>query len=84
MLKDECGLPFACVVQPFARVEDAPLSKPAIVRAKDIGRCRQCYACVHTSLLAVLWVSGARASRHPANTAACKFICKAAGHAAGM
>ena len=63
-LKDECGLPFACVVQPFARVEEAPLSKPAIVRAQDIGRCRQCYACVQPSLLTVSCVSCAHASRH--------------------
>ena len=44
-LKDESGLPFACVVQPFAKAEDAPLSKPSAVRAKEVGRCRHCYAC---------------------------------------
>ena len=76
-LKDECGLPFACVVQPFARVEEAPLSKPAIVRAQDIGRCRQCYACVQPSLLTVSCVSCAHASRHTC-------MCQPAERAAGM
>ncbi|KAK9831909.1 hypothetical protein WJX81_008153 [Elliptochloris bilobata] len=46
-LKDESGLPFACVVQPFAKAEDAPLIKPSAVRARDVGRCRHCFAYVN-------------------------------------
>ncbi len=41
-LKEACGLPWACVVQPFA-----PLPSPEgqeEVAAADISRCHECYA----------------------------------------
>jgi hypothetical protein len=43
-LKDACGLPFACVAQPFARSRLAPLDAPCELKAKEIARCTDCYA----------------------------------------
>ena len=43
VLKEECGLPFACVVQPFHAL-DEKLDRPEIVRAEEIGRCSACFS----------------------------------------
>jgi hypothetical protein len=42
-LKDDCGLPFACVVQPFAKSEILPLEQPPAVSKKDVSRCYSCH-----------------------------------------
>lgn len=46
-LKDECGLPFACVAQPFARSRFTSLDRPCELKAKDIARCSECYAYIN-------------------------------------
>lgn len=56
-LKEACGLPFACVVQPFA---PAPAALPAeeVVAASDISRCHECYAyiCPQSAFQRTGWV----------------------------
>lgn len=42
-LKDDCGLPFSCVFQPYAKVE----KDLQLVPHSDLGRCRYCYAYVN-------------------------------------
>ena len=41
-LKEACGLPWACVVQPFAPVHSSEGQEE--VAAADISRCHECYA----------------------------------------
>ncbi len=43
-MKDQCGLPFACVVEPFAKMATPSISKDSVVLAQDVGRCSECYA----------------------------------------
>ncbi len=43
-LKDECGLPFACIVQPFARSKYASDDRPVELEANKVPRCGDCYA----------------------------------------
>ena len=43
-LKEACGLPFATVVQPFARLEHLPLEQTPTVTEGELGRCQECYA----------------------------------------
>ena len=43
-LKDACSLPFACVVQPFAKLQHLPLESTPVTNAGDVGRCHECYA----------------------------------------
>jgi hypothetical protein len=53
-LKDQCGLPFGCVVRPLARTLDAAstdnrprdLAEPPLPRAADVARCQECYGYV--------------------------------------
>ncbi|KAL0031778.1 hypothetical protein WJX79_006935 [Trebouxia sp. C0005] len=46
-LKDACSLPFACVVQPFAKLLHLPLDKVPVTQAGSVGRCQECYAYVN-------------------------------------
>lgn len=48
-LKEECGLPFACAVQPFAEPPEPTTSGG--VEADDIARCSKCFAYGTLSLL---------------------------------
>ena len=43
-LRDACSLPFACVVQPFAKLQQLTHDSTPVTQAEDVGRCRECYA----------------------------------------
>jgi len=43
-LKDECGLPFGCVVRPFCKTNRAPLDATELPQAENVCRCTECYA----------------------------------------
>ncbi|KAK9823450.1 hypothetical protein WJX72_002854 [[Myrmecia] bisecta] len=45
-LKEECGLPFACVVQPFAKDNNLLDTTPS-TKLEDLGRCAECYSYVN-------------------------------------
>jgi len=56
-LKDQCGLPFGCVVRPLARSLDNPTATSsssngdaaagtALPRASEVARCQECYGYV--------------------------------------
>ena len=64
-MKDQCGLPFSCVVEPFAKVASPSITKDSLVLAQDVGRCTECYACavrpsteMHACHSRPLWSSG--------------------------
>mmetsp|Transcript_68432 Transcript_68432/g.216567 ORF Transcript_68432/g.216567 Transcript_68432/m.216567 type:complete len:252 (-) Transcript_68432:72-827(-) len=46
-LKDECGLPFGCVIQPFAQMEHLPVDAQDLPPAEDVARCEECYAYIN-------------------------------------
>eukprot|EP00884_Botryococcus_braunii_P002587 jgi/Botrbrau1/12329/Bobra.4_3s0002.2 len=46
-LKQESGLPFSCVVQPFARTNTIPCGEGTSLKAEDVSRCHQCYAYIN-------------------------------------
>lgn len=43
-IKGQCGLPFGCVVQPFAQFPTLPLERPLNTNLGDVARCTECYA----------------------------------------
>lgn len=42
-LKEQSGLPWSCVIQPFAKIEGAETSDP-LPSVGDVARCKDCYA----------------------------------------
>lgn len=47
-LRDSCGLPWACVVQPFNLDDSSSLQSAApLPRADDIARCEECFAYIN-------------------------------------
>ncbi|PNW78554.1 hypothetical protein CHLRE_09g392503v5 [Chlamydomonas reinhardtii] len=45
-LKEHCGLPFSCVLQPYHRLseKEAAAGDASSVRSEAIARCSHCYA----------------------------------------
>eukprot|EP00193_Tetraselmis_chui_P003922 CAMPEP_0177762252 /NCGR_PEP_ID=MMETSP0491_2-20121128/6244_1 /TAXON_ID=63592 /ORGANISM="Tetraselmis chuii, Strain PLY429" /LENGTH=846 /DNA_ID=CAMNT_0019278291 /DNA_START=238 /DNA_END=2778 /DNA_ORIENTATION=+ len=46
-IKASSGLPFGCVVQPFAQFERLPATRCSSVEVEDIARCSECFAYVN-------------------------------------
>eukprot|EP00873_Tetraselmis_striata_P033210 jgi/Tetstr1/453474/TSEL_040455.t2 len=46
-IKGSCGLPFGCVLQPFAQFERLPPNNCPAVEVEDIARCSECFAYVN-------------------------------------
>ncbi|KAK3249379.1 hypothetical protein CYMTET_41189, partial [Cymbomonas tetramitiformis] len=43
ILKDECGLPFGCVVQPFIKTDKAPADASELPSVERVLRCNECF-----------------------------------------
>lgn len=44
-LKQQCGLPFSCVIQPFAKAEGTdPSAERDLPPLEDVARCKKCFA----------------------------------------
>lgn len=43
-MKDQCGLPFSCVVEPLAGMQSQGERSNNMVLAADVGRCKSCFA----------------------------------------
>mmetsp|Transcript_17666 Transcript_17666/g.42375 ORF Transcript_17666/g.42375 Transcript_17666/m.42375 type:complete len:458 (-) Transcript_17666:91-1464(-) len=46
-IKGQCGLPFGCVVQPFAQFDKLPLDTPLRSNLDSVARCSECYAYIN-------------------------------------
>ena len=43
-LKDECGLPLSCVIEPFKRLAQSKNASSISADIDSVGRCTECYA----------------------------------------